>query len=336
MLKIRDLAATFEDRVVFRDVSFDLHQGEIGVLLGPSGSGKTTLLRVIAGLHGGKTTGKVEIGFKGLGKSPRGIGFVFQNLALFPHLTVEQNLFVSFFRPEDSSAKLQVQNLLEVFRIQHLKAKFPHEISGGEKQRVAVARALVDQPEIVLFDEPFSSLDPYLRRELRQEIFEILRSLKVTALMVTHDRDEAFEIADKVGILNGGQLLEWGPPLDIYHYPRHRFSADFLGPSSWLPLIKMGQKWFYGDHEVEVERSNDCSSLDLHQRALVRPESIFIKLESGLLVKVTKRRVQSTHIEFTLETREGDELIYRDSVNSDLRIQNEISIGIKLRDLVFL
>lgn len=231
-IHIKNAVKYYGTNAVVDDVSLDIQDGEMFVLLGPSGSGKSTLLRMIAGLsqtdagtiilHGRDVTA--------LPPQKRGTGFVFQNYALFPHMTVAQN--IAFGLEVQRVAKPQrdarVRELLAMIDLADFGNRLPSQLSGGQQQRVAVARALAANPNVLLLDEPFGALDVKIRAQLRCSLREIQQRLGVTAILVTHDQDEAFELADRIGVIDHGRLVEVGTPDQLYHAPQHPFTADFL------------------------------------------------------------------------------------------------------------
>jgi len=212
--------------LLLEDINLTLKRGEIGALLGASGSGKTTLLRCIAGFltpSGGTIRLENSQLFdqaakKDLSVHQRQIGFLFQHLALFPHMTVQENITYGLHRHSAQEKKFILNEMLTLIGLEAHAEKYPQALSGGEKQRVALARALAPRPQLLLMDEPFSSLDQQMRLHLREEIKKILKSLQMTALIVTHDYDDAHEMADRVGLLQGGRLKRWAPPADFFDY----------------------------------------------------------------------------------------------------------------------
>ncbi len=248
-----------------------VEKGSLVALLGPSGSGKTTLLRVIAGFEK-PDTGTVEIGGRmvagdGHWEEPeqRRIGMVFQDGALFPHLTLRQN--VGFGDPREG----RVEECLELVGLAHRADDYPHELSGGERQRVALARALATEPEVVLLDEPFASLDATLRVSLREEVAAILREAGASALLVTHDQQEALSLADEVVLMRDGVVEQAGAPEDVYARPASRWVAEFLGAA----------EVFEGDAtdgivDTEVGRFPVPGELSGAVDVLVRPESLVV------------------------------------------------------------
>ncbi|RYD91315.1 MAG: ATP-binding cassette domain-containing protein, partial [Sphingomonadales bacterium] len=217
-------------------VSLDLPEGEFVALLGPSGSGKTTLLRIIAGLEYAET-GSIAFGGEDVTTMPvqdRGIGFVFQQYALFRHMTVAKNIAFGLdvlprkARPAKAEITAKVDELLDLVQLPGLGGRYPSQLSGGQRQRVALARALARNPRILLLDEPFGALDAKVRRELRKALRQIHDRLGITSIFVTHDREEAFALADRVAILNNGRIEQFAPPGEIERAPANAFVRDFI------------------------------------------------------------------------------------------------------------
>jgi iron(III) transport system ATP-binding protein len=227
------------------DLSLTVERGRILALLGPSGCGKTTTLRLIAGFErpdAGRILidGRIMAAADGGALVPpeaRSVGVVFQDYALFPHLTVEQNVAFGLDRHPRPARRSRVGEVLDLVGLADLGGRYPHELSGGQQQRVAVARALAPSPAVLLLDEPFSNLDADLRAQMRDEVEKILRASAMTAIFVTHDQEEAFTIADEVGVLNRGRLEQLGSPEAIYHHPASPFVAEFVGAADFLPGI---------------------------------------------------------------------------------------------------
>ena len=261
----------YQSLPVVNDVSLEIEQGEFLVLLGPSGSGKSTLLRAIAGLveidhgrvslHGRDVTGVVA--------RDRGVGFVFQHYALFRHMSVADNvefaLRVRRMKRADRLARRQ--ELLKLVALDGMDDRLPTQLSGGQQQRVAVARALAHRPEVLLLDEPFGALDAKIREELRRTIRRIQQELGVTTILVTHDQDEAFAMADRIGVMHQGRLLEVGTPDELYARPRTRFVATFLGAANLLLGYRRG-------HALRFERPGAENVTPREIVAVIRPEEI--------------------------------------------------------------
>jgi len=246
-LRITDLSVHYRTRagdrqgVAVDQVSFDLQAGDIGVLLGPSGCGKTSLLRAIAGLEP-LANGQVSIAGSVVATAnnrPSGggrrIGMVFQDFALFPHLSVYDNIAYGLQGWSKVERQARAAEVLTLVELTSHADKYPHQLSGGQQQRVALARALAPKPDLLLLDEPFSSLDVDLRERLSHELREILKRAGATALLVTHDQQEAFAMGDAIGVMRQGRLHQWASAYGVYHEPTSRFVAEFIGDGVFLP-----------------------------------------------------------------------------------------------------
>lgn len=222
------------------DISFDVNDGEVLVLVGPSGCGKTTTLRLIAGLER-PDNGTIQLGDKVFASSlayvppeRRGLGMVFQEHALFPHLSVFDNVAFGLRGKSKAEVHSAVTALLQLVDMERYAARYPHALSGGERQRVALARALAPRPSIVLLDEPFSSLDADMRKDVREMVRGVLKKMKATAMFVTHDQEEALFMGDRLAVFQGGHIEQVGTPEQIFHSSATRFVAEFMGNSSFI------------------------------------------------------------------------------------------------------
>ncbi|UVJ43049.1 ABC transporter ATP-binding protein [Pseudomonas sp. LS1212] len=238
LLNLRNLACGYQDQRVVQNLNLHLNAGDIGCLLGSSGCGKTTTLRAIAGfepVHEGEIQLAGEVisraGFT-LAPEKRRIGMVFQDYALFPHLTVAEN--IAFGIRKHPQQNRVVDEMLELVNLKRLGKRYPHELSGGQQQRVALARALAPEPQLLLLDEPFSNLDVELRRRLSHEVRDILKSRGTSAILVTHDQEEAFAVSDHVGVFKEGRLEQWDTPYNLYHEPLTPFVASFIGQGYFI------------------------------------------------------------------------------------------------------
>jgi iron(III) transport system ATP-binding protein len=237
MIRLDGVTKRFGDTTAVDGASLCVARGEVVALLGPSGCGKTTLLRLIAGFErpdrGSVAVAEGLVAGPGVWTAPeaRRVGMVFQDYALFPHLTVAAN--VGFGLPRRERAG-RVPELLAIVGLSGLEKRYPHELSGGQQQRVALARALAPSPELVLLDEPWSNVDPFLRETLRAEVVEIIRPLGVTVLLVTHDREEAFSLADRIALMRDGQVVQEGTAEELYFAPASRWAAEFVGAANVL------------------------------------------------------------------------------------------------------
>ena len=243
-LSINEVCHSYNENPCLKNITFDVLKGEIISLLGPSGSGKTTILRSIAGLEK-IISGKILISDKLVSSKDtfvppekRTIGFVFQDYALFPHLTVLKNILFGLKR-ENTNRAFEVMQLLG---IADLKDSYPHQISGGQQQRVALARAIAPSPKIILLDEPFVRLDIRLREKVRDEVLHLLKISGTTAIIVTHEAEEAMFMSDRIVVINDGKLMQVGRPGDLYNRPKSKFVAEFFGEVNLIPgKIKKGK-----------------------------------------------------------------------------------------------
>jgi ABC-type Fe3+/spermidine/putrescine transport system ATPase subunit len=239
------LSKQFGNASVLKDINFDIAEGETLVLLGASGSGKTTILRIIAGLEQ-PDTGRVVLHGKDVTELPareRGVGVIFQSYALFPKMTVEQNIGygLRIRRRSRKEIRTTVDRLLELVRLKEHRHKYPSQLSGGQQQRVAIARTLAYQPEVLLFDEPFGALDAQTRSHLRSEIRALLRKVRVPAIFITHDQEEAMELGDRIAVIHAGHIEQIGTPQEIYDHSATEYVATFLGRANvFRGLVRHG------------------------------------------------------------------------------------------------
>jgi len=286
-IALEQVSKDFRGSAAVSDVTAQIEEGELFVLLGPSGSGKSTLLRAIAGLtpidhgriilHGRDVTN--------VGARQREVGFVFQNYALFKHMTVADNIEFALRarRVRRADRKRRRAELLRLVALEGYDARLPTELSGGQQQRVALARALAHEPRVLLLDEPFGALDAKIREELRRAIREIQRAVGITTMLVTHDQEEAFSMADRIGVMDRGRLQEVGEPRALYQRPGTRFVATFLGGANLLlgPYgyrdIRLGESYFEVDRWSEALRAGDEAAV------VVRPEDVVLAPMRDLL-----------------------------------------------------
>lgn len=282
-LEVKNISKKYEDKYAINDVSFSLEKGKFLCLLGPSGSGKSTILHSIGGFI--KHEGEIILdgkSIKNLSPEDRDVSTVFQSFGLFPHMNVLKNVMYGLkFKEKDKSKKEKEAEAREVLRIVGLSGyekRYPSELSGGEKQRVALARSLVVRPKILLMDEPLSALDAKLRSEMQFEIRRIQREFNITTIFVTHDQKEAFVMADEIIIINHGELVAKGAPQDIYNHPKNEFTLDFIGnkniikgkyvrPEKIRP-DKDGEEFIIKDitfngETIELDIENDAHKLEM-------------------------------------------------------------------------
>ena len=237
-VELKNINKTYGSYQASRNVNFGIEKGKLIGLLGPSGSGKTTILRMIAGLEN-PDSGEIIIDGKVVNDVPaseRGIGFVFQNYALFRYMTVYDNVAFGLKVQKVDKKKIhaRVMELVKLVGLEGLEKRYPSQLSGGQRQRVAFARALAPNPQVLLLDEPFAAIDAKIRQELRSWLKEMIEKLGITSIFVTHDQDEAIEVADEIIITNAGQIEQKGTPVEVYRNPETAFTASFFGQPSVL------------------------------------------------------------------------------------------------------
>jgi iron(III) transport system ATP-binding protein len=313
-LELQNVVRAFGSRRAVDGLSFQLAKGSIGCLLGPSGCGKTTALRCIAGFES-IDAGSIAAHGRVLAKPgfemppfERRVGMVFQDYALFPHLTVLQNVAFGLHRLDGAARIRRAEEMIEVVGLAEYRKQYPHQLSGGQQQRVALARALAPEPELVLLDEPFSSLDVELRERLGAEVRSVLKALNATALLVTHDQQEAFAVADVVGVMRDGKLEQWDAPYELYHRPASRFVADFIGQGVFIggEIVEAGAvKTELGIMRVNGPHLRAGTPVDL----LLRPDDVIHDDSSQFQAEVCQRAFRGAEFLYTLQLPSGARLL---------------------------
>lgn len=324
-VELKNINKRFGDFKASDNVNFKIEQGKLIGLLGPSGSGKTTILRMIAGLE---TPDEGDIIINGIkvneiGPGKRGIGFVFQSYALFRHMTVYDNIAfgLGVQKVKKEEIRKKVTELIELIGLKGLEKRYPGQLSGGQRQRVAFARALAPNPQLLLLDEPFAAIDAKVRKELRRWLKETISKLGITSIFVTHDQDEAVEVADEIIITNKGQIEQKGSPVEIYKNPQTPFVAQFIGESNLIAdYTKL--KGF----EVEEKREET--------KAILRPEFIEIaKNDTEILTPLAAEKGIVKDIAFRgnnlqIDVQVGEEILngYRSLEQQPLNIGEEVLV----------
>lgn len=322
-VEMKGICKKFGNYDAARDISFGIEKGKLAAILGPSGSGKTTILRILAGLE---TQDKGDIIVEGkvindIPASKRGIGFVFQNYALFRYMTVYDNIAFGLKVQKVGKEKIdeRVREMISLIGLEGLEKRYPDQLSGGQRQRVAFARAIAPNPQLLLLDEPFAAIDAKVRKELRSWLKEMIQKVGITSIFVTHDQEEAVEVADDIIIINEGNLEQIGTPSEIYKHPQTPFVAKFIGSSTVLEdlsgfkgfeEIGKGKKVIVRPEFVEAFKSDNKKFHDLIPAA-----------EEGVIEKIEFR---GSYLEVTLKV--GDVSLI---TNRSLERRN-ISIGEKM------
>ena len=281
-IEIRNISKRFGDFRALNDVNLDIASGELVALLGPSGCGKTTLLRIIAGLE---TADQGNILFSGEDTTDvhvreRQVGFVFQHYALFRHMTVFENVAFGLRvkprreRPSETQIKQKVTDLLKLVQLDWLADRYPSQMSGGQRQRIALARALAVEPKVLLLDEPFGALDAKVRKELRRWLRRLHDELHVTSIFVTHDQEEALEVADRVVVMNKGRIEQVGTPQEVWEHPASPFVYGFLGDVNLFRGRATGGQVQVGDWQIAAPEH--AHALDAEAMAFVRPSDLTV------------------------------------------------------------
>lgn len=312
-LRVSELGKRFAGRAgpVLDGVTFDVPAGEICAILGPSGAGKTTLLRIVAGFDrpdaGSVVIGDREVASPGSQIAPenRGIGFVHQAGALFPHLTVGENVMFGLHRFSGAERRSRWDEIAELCGLEGFAERYPHQLSGGEQQRVSLARALAPRAGLVCLDEPLSNVDPQRRYELGDELRRILKQAGTTALLVTHDQEEAFSIADRLGILAGGRLVQIGAPQEVYRRPASAFVADFLGHASFLRGVVKGADVVT---EIGAFDAVEGQSAGAEVEVLIRPGDCLLAADDDGTAMVESARYAGEHWVYDVRLGSGRSL----------------------------
>ncbi|MFO0700620.1 MAG: ABC transporter ATP-binding protein [Nitrospira sp.] len=332
ILELRSVSCAYDaSRPAVRDISFSAREGEILCLLGPSGCGKTTVLRAIAGLEPVQAGQIVLSGqvvsspLETLPTEARRVGMVFQEYALFPHLRVEDNIAFGLRHLAKTERTSRVQDMLRLTGLEGFDHRYPHELSGGQQQRVALARALVQNPVVLLLDEPFSNLDPDMASHMRQEVHVLLRQMNTTTIMVTHDHEEAFAMADRIAVLNQGVLEQMDSPELIYHLPATRFVADFVGQADFI--AGQIQRGMVHTELGEFPNTINGSEGD-HVVVMIRPDDVHLVPNKSAKPKIVARQFRGSENLYTVQlpsgqivhSSESSTSVYQEGTSVELRV----------------
>ena len=364
ILQLHHISKTFSNKTtssidsrhtkVLDDVSLTLKHGELLGLLGPSGCGKTTLLRVVAGFES-ISEGTVEIAgklvsthYSSLAAEKRNTGMVFQDYALFPHLTVAENIafglknqgkkrssgIFAHQKVSKVQIKQRVSEVLELVGLSGLEKRYPHQLSGGQQQRISLARALAPQPSLILLDEPLSNLDVQVRHRLRGEIRSILKAAGTSAIFVTHDREEALAISDRIAVMRNGKLEQIGTPEQIYLNPESRFVAEFVTQANFLPAIRKGNFWLTEIGAIEAVQANVIMNRDEKSAKqgdlMLRQEDIVLVADSTSKITVIERQFLGREYHYTVKTASGKRIQARTNLNKAIALGTNVSLSFNI------
>jgi iron(III) transport system ATP-binding protein len=340
LLNVSELSCGYNRQAVVHNVNFALAEGEIGCLLGPSGCGKSTVLRALAGFIS-PLQGQIRLRGQLLSTPEklvppenRGVGMVFQDYALFPHLSIAANIGFGLHRLNRNERDRRVQEMLELISLQDMGDCFPNVLSGGQQQRVALARAMAPEPALILLDEPFSSLDADLRRRLSLDVRNLLRQRGVSAILVTHDQQEAFAMCDQIAVLRDGALQQWDTPFNLYHEPSNRFVAGFVGQGSFIRGRMLAPDTI--DCELGVIRGNRAYSWEPGTPVdfLVRPDDTVYDSASELRLTVVEKTFAGTSTLYRLRLPSGTEIEALFRSHLDFAINESVGIRLEADHLI--
>ncbi len=365
-IHLNQVSKKYRDCLALSDVTIEIKEGELVALLGPSGSGKTTLLKIIAGLEM-PSQGQIfidNINVSKLSPNERQIGFVFQHYALFKHMDVFENIAFGLkvkprsIRPNLNEINHRVDRLLKLVQISNLADRYPHELSGGQRQRAALARALAIEPKILLLDEPFAALDAKLKLELRRWLRNLQKQTNITIILVTHDQEEALDIADRVAVLNNGSIEQIDSAENIYHSPNNPFIYNFLGHYNVFEAKKdtqgkisilnnrsngaLDNKKWYHKHKIvssiaslfrSIDNQSDAASSGEHFQIFVRPHDMEISIKSTsrehIPATITHLNLAGPIVKLELESHEYE--LFQAEISHDIFV----SLNLKKGDLVY-
>jgi iron(III) transport system ATP-binding protein len=339
-LDVNGVSVAYGGSPVVHEVSFALPQGAIGCLLGPSGCGKTTLLRAVAGFEP-VCAGTIELRGRlvsrpgtTLAPEHRRVGMVFQDFALFPHLTVAGNLGFGIRHLRGKERRERIAELLELVGMTAAARDYPHQLSGGQQQRVALARAMAPRPDILLLDEPFSSMDAELREQLAHEVRELLMRDGITAVLVTHDQLEAFAMADRIAVMSKGRIHQWGSGFELYHEPADRFVADFIGQGVMLPGRVVDDLQVETELGILAGRQPHGLTAGRHAEVLLRPDDVLHDDASQLKATVVGRAFRGAEYLYTLGLGSGQRILCLVQSHHNHALGESIGIRTDLEHLV--
>jgi len=331
-VKTNQLTKSFDEyNTAVHQLNLEVQTGEILALLGPSGCGKTTILRLIAGferpengsiwLYNQLITGDDVF----VPPERRGVGMVFQDYAIFPHLSVFENVSFGLRKKRKSEVEVIVAEMLNLVGLEAYAQRYPHELSGGQRQRVALARALAPRPVLLLLDEPFSNLDADLRTQMRIELRTILKKIQTTAILVTHDQEEAMFMGDRIAVINRGQLEQIGTPEIIFHQPTNRFVAEFMGETTFLPGVVCDQGI---ETEIGIYAQRVNLPIGTQVEITLRPDDVRFEPQADAQCSVAARNFRGATNFYTLALSSGHQLSVMENHTSDVETGTPVMVKI--------
>lgn len=340
LLELKQIRCCYQGNNVVDDLSLHVNKGNLVCLLGPSGCGKTTILRAIAGFEP-VYAGEIRMDGHLLSRAnfvlppeKRRLGMVFQDYALFPHMTVANNVSFGIRQQPSEEKQKTVTRMLTLVGMSGFEQRYPHELSGGQQQRISLARALAAKPDIILMDEPFSSLDPDIRESLSLEVREILKREGITGILVTHHQDEAFALGDQVGVMKDGKILQWDTPFNLYHEPVDQFVAKFIGQGVFLRAtmltadsIETELGILKGDRAYSWAPGNEV-------QILLRPDDVISDPKSQLKAEITQKAFKGAEILYTLRLPTGAKILSLFSSHENHEIGDTVGISVDMHHMV--
>lgn len=344
-LSIDNISIGYAQQMILENLSLQLLRGEIGCLLGSSGCGKTTLLRSIAGFETPQS-GTIRLNNKELispqvciAAEKRGIGLVFQDFALFPHLTIEGNIGFGLTSLKGAEKHHRITEMLQLVDLEDTRKRYPHQLSGGQQQRIALARALAPEPELLLMDEPFSSLDVELREQLALDIRAILKQQGISALVVTHDQNEAFMLSDKIGLMHQGKIVQWSSPYDLYHKPVNDYAAGFIGKGAILPgtIIDSNKiNTVLGTLNGSFDMPEACRVNGCQVNLLIRPDDVIHDDSSDIKLEIVNKVFKGDEFIYTLKIDEEHLLLCNAPSHHNHKLHSFLGIRMEVEHIIIL
>ncbi|GJL80749.1 MAG: iron ABC transporter ATP-binding protein [marine bacterium B5-7] len=340
LLKVEGITCEYDDQVAVRNLGLEVEAGSLVCLLGPSGCGKTTVLRAIAGFH---ALSRGEIHIDGtlvsstrftLAPEQRHVGMVFQEHALFPHMNASENIAAGIRKLPADERYQRIEEMLEKVGLSGFADRYPHEMSGGQQQRIALARALAPGPHLLLMDEPFSSLDLELREKLGIEVHDLLKREGITSVLVTHDQMDAFALADFVGVMHAGEIVQWDTPYNLYHEPRTRFVADFVGDGVFVDGLIRDRHSIETELGIVEDSAIENFLNDAEVDVLLRPDDIVPCESPRVRARIVRKAFKGAEILYTLRLASGTRVLSLFPSHADHAVGEEVGVCLDAEHLV--